>query len=102
MAGKTNFDYSSSNRRWIKLREKILRRDGYLCRECKRYGRLVEATTVHHVWPAEDYPESAYCEWNLLSLCDESHAKMHHRKTRKLTALGEHWRRKTSSPTLPP
>ena len=102
MAGKTSFDYSTSNRRWIKPREKILRREGYLCRECKRYGRLVEATTVHHVWPAEDYPENAYCEWNLLSLCDESHEKMHHRKTRKLTALGEHWRRKTSPPPPSP
>ena len=98
MAGKCKFDYSSSNGRWRSLREKALRRDGYLCQESRRYGRLVPATTVHHIWPAEDYPEFAYSEWNLVSLSDEAHERMHERRTRKLSPLGERWRRKTSPP----
>ena len=102
MTGRTSFDYSSSNRRWIRLRERILRRDGYLCQESRRHGKHVEATTVHHIWPAEDFPEFAYCEWNLVSLCDEAHERMHQRKSRKLSPLGERWRRKTSPPLSVP
>ena len=98
MAGRCKFDYSSSNRRWQALRAQALRRDGYLCCEAKRYGKHVEATHVHHVWPAEDYPEFAYCLWNLVSLSENAHDKMHDRKTRKLTPLGERWRRKTIPP----
>ena len=47
------------SRRWRRMRLVVLRRDGYRCRESARYGKRVEATTVHHVWPAEDYPEYA-------------------------------------------
>ncbi len=46
--------------------------DGYRCRESARYGKRVEATTVHHVWPAEDYPEYAWELWNLISLSESS------------------------------
>ena len=99
---KSSFDYSSANKRWQRLRMRVLRRDRFLCRESARYGKLVEATHVHHVWPAEDYPEFAWCEWNLISLSSDAHDRMHDRKTRKLTPLGESWRRRTSPPTSPP
>lgn len=85
-------------RRWKKKQTRILRRDGYLCQESKRYGVKAEATTVHHVWPLEDYPEYAYEDWNLVSLCGEKHNQMHDRNTRQLTALGEQWRRRRSPP----
>lgn len=84
--------------RWRRLRAAVLRRDGYLCREALRYGRRVEATTVHHVWPAEDYPEYAWSAWNLVSLSDDAHNAMHDRLTHRLTPLGESWRRRTSPP----
>ena len=93
------FDYSPKNKRWQHLRKQALRRDGYMCQESKRYGRMVEAQMVHHIWPAEDYPEYAYCLWNLVSLSLEAHDKMHERITRKLTPLGERWRRKTIPPS---
>ena len=48
-------DYKS--KRWRRKRMRILRRDGFRCRECGRYGLAVDATTVHHAWPAEDFPE---------------------------------------------
>ena len=37
------------NTKWKGKRERILKRDEYLFRECKRYGKSVAATTVHHV-----------------------------------------------------
>ena len=51
--------YKSS--RWLKKRAKILRRDGYQCVECKKYGRLREAKIVHHIKELQDYPELALC-----------------------------------------
>lgn len=93
-------DYKS--RRWKRLREKILRRDQYLCRESRRYGRMVEATTAHHVWPVEQYPEYQWCEWNLIALSSEEHNAMHDRDMGELTEKGEYWRRKITPPPPPP
>ena len=95
MAG---FDYSRANKRWWRLRELALRRDGCRCREAARYGKSVEAQVVHHIWPAEDYPEYAYCLWNLVSLSVSAHDEMHDRKTRKLTAKGLAWKNRTPPP----
>ena len=81
-----NFFYKS--KRWEKKREKILRRDGYMCQEAKRYGKAVEATTVHHAWPLEEYPEYAWADWNLVSLSAKAHDEMHDRRTGKLTGKG--------------
>ena len=49
-------------RRWKRKREAILRRDGYLCQECKRYGRKrnghpVPAEVVHHIQHYDEHPE---------------------------------------------
>ena len=95
------FDYSSSNRRWQRLRKRILARDGYMCREAARYGRLIPADVVHHIWPAEDYPQYAYCTWNLISLSRESHNAMHDRVTDALTPLGISWKNRTPHPRKP-
>lgn len=88
------------SKRWRRLRRCILRRDGYRCREWARYGKAVEATTVHHVWPAEEYPEYAWAPWNLVSLSGDRHDAMHDRRTGRLTELGEAWRRRIAPPTL--
>jgi len=40
--------------RWHTLRDKILRRDKFLCVECVRYGKHTQATTVHHVKERDD------------------------------------------------
>ncbi len=93
------FDYSSKNRRWQALRLRILRRDRYRCCECRRYGRVTDANTAHHIWPVEDFPEYAFAAWNLVSLCQHCHDAMHDRNTRKLTPLGERWRRSTPPPS---
>lgn len=74
----------------------------YRCREWARYGKAVEATTVHHVWPAEEYPEYAWAPWNLVSLSGDRHDAMHDRRTGRLTELGEAWRRRIAPPPSEP
>lgn len=66
----------------------MLRRDGYMCQESKRYGKQVPATTVHHIFPASQYPEYQWCEWNLISLSARAHDLMHDRATNELTEKG--------------
>lgn len=80
-------DYTS--RRWLKLRERILKRDNYICQYHKRYGRLVQANTVHHIYPAELFPEYEWCEWNLISLSKDAHNMMHDRDSHELTEEGK-------------
>lgn len=71
--------------KWKHKRLAVLRRDGYLCQNCKRYGRLTPATTVHHIQHLEDRPDLALDAKNLISLCAACHDKAHPEKggTRK-------------------
>lgn len=80
--------------KWMKLREKILMRDEYSCRECKRYGKRSSAKVVHHVYPAEKYPYLFYNPNNLISLCNSCHNKMHDRWTDQITNLGKIWQKR--------
>lgn len=75
------FDYSSS--KWKRKRESVLRRDGYKCQRCKRYGMNVEATTVHHIKHVDEYPDLAWDDNNMISLCAACHDKAHPEKGRK-------------------
>ena len=79
------------SKRWKEKREKILRRDEYLCRECKRYGKATPATTVHHILPLEQRPDLKLNSQNLISLCNECHNQMHDRNTNELTEKGLQW-----------
>lgn len=79
-------DYNSP--RWLAKRKHIMLRDQYWCRECKRYGRGREATTVHHIIPVEYFPEYGFTDWNLISLCSECHNEMHDRDSHRLTDKG--------------
>lgn len=74
--------------RWKNLRSKILRRDKYICQYFKRFGKTVEAEHVHHIYPAEIFPEYFYCEWNLISLSAKAHNMMHVRGSHELTEEG--------------
>jgi 5-methylcytosine-specific restriction endonuclease McrA len=74
--------------KWLKKRIKILKRDNYECSECKRYGRITPATIVHHIKPAEEYPEFRYDSKNLYSCCAKCHNSFHDRNTNKLTSKG--------------
>ena len=74
--------------RWERKRAKILRRDSYMCQISKRYGKLVQANTVHHIFPREDYPEYEWCDWNLISVSNEVHNRLHDRISGELTEEG--------------
>lgn len=80
------FDYGGN--RWKKKRKHILRLDGYKCRVAAMYGRTEEATIVHHIYPAEYYPEYAWCDWNLISVSMSNHNKLENRTTKELTEMG--------------
>ena len=79
------------NKKWLHKREHILRRDGYKCQEAKQYGQHEEATTVHHIYPREEYPELSYTDWNLISVSDKRHDTFHDRTTGNLTERGVYW-----------
>ena len=72
------FDYKSG--KWKRKRRSILKRDKYLCRECKKYGRRRDAQTVHHIKTVELFPELAFVDSNLISLCNACHNKAHPEK----------------------
>lgn len=65
------------HKRW---RELVLRRAGYLCEECARYGRRTEATVAHHIKHADEYPELRYVVSNGRALCAACHNKEHPEK----------------------
>lgn len=81
--------------RWRKLRKKILKRDKYMCQISKRYGKRVDAVTVHHIYPRSHYPQWQWCSWNLISVSKEAHNRLHDRLTDELTAEGEALKKRT-------
>jgi 5-methylcytosine-specific restriction endonuclease McrA len=84
--------------KWKHKREIILKRDEYLCQECKRYGKTTQATTVHHIipltWCLIYNIALALADINLISLCEKCHNKMHDRDSDKLTSFGLAWVKK--------
>lgn len=77
-----NDDFYGSTK-WKRKRKAILKRDKYQCQLCKRYGRIREATMVHHKIEVEDDPSLALVDSNLVSLCKQCHEKMHPEKASK-------------------
>lgn len=65
--------------RWKAKRNHILRRDKYKDKIEARYGRAVEATIVHHIYPSDEYPQYAWEDWNLISVNPSTHQKLHNR-----------------------
>jgi len=57
------------SRQWKALRLIALRRDGFLCVECRAPGRL----EVDHIKPVRTAPELAFELSNLQSLCARCH-----------------------------
>ena len=83
------------SKRWIEMAGRAMKRDGYKCQLSSRYGRNVPAEVVHHIYPVDEYPEYAYCMWNLISLSRAAHNKLHDRKTGELTEEGRALMRRT-------
>ena len=79
------------SRPWLRKRTIIFKRDGYVCKECSRYGKTTVATMVHHIFPLETYYELRLANDNLISLCNKCHEVMHDRVTNEITARGKTW-----------
>lgn len=86
-------DYSSA--KWKKKRASILRLDGYKDVVAGWYGRTAEAQMVHHIYPAEDYPEYQWADWNLISVSYSTHKKLENHMTGGLTEMGRQLMRTT-------
>ena len=82
--------------KWRKLRSKALRRDSYKSVLSARYGRSVQADTVHHILPVEIFPEYMWRLWNLASMTSGEHDRMHVRRSHQLTAEGMELARRTA------
>lgn len=80
---------------WERKREVILKRDDYKCRECGRYGKVIDANTVHHIIPLQERPDLKLNNNNLVSLCEEHHEKMHNKFNNQLSKLGQEWKERT-------
>lgn len=70
-----------NSREWIRCRDLVLKRDGYLCQECLKHQRLTPATIVHHIIHYRDDPTKALEMNNLVSVCAECHNKLHPEKS---------------------
>lgn len=90
---RTESEFYKSTK-WERKRQRILRRDGFNCQICKRYGKMRLASHVHHIYPLEEYPELAMQDWNLISLCNACHNRMHDRDTHLITAEGRQLQRR--------
>lgn len=57
--------------RWQKLRERILKRDGYLCQPCERAGRTTLAKEVDHILNKASGGDDS--DDNLQAICSTCH-----------------------------
>ena len=71
---------TARHKRW---RERVLRKDKYLCQECARYGKRTTATHAHHVKPRAERPDLACVVSNGRALCTSCHDKIEPRARRK-------------------
>lgn len=85
MGNESSFDYCSS--RWKRKRAAILRKQNYMCANCKKYGRMREAVEVHHIKHVDEYPELAFDDANLVGLCKLCHLKQHPERGKHLSQL---------------
>lgn len=83
-----------NSKAWKDMRESILKRDLYLCRECKAFGKRTEATEVHHVFTLATRPDLKLNPNNLISLCRDCHLSHHNHLNSDLSALGKKTQRR--------
>ena len=74
------------SRQWQQVRDLAVQRAGGLCERCAKEGKLTPAAVVHHVIPITPEnisdPKITMNLDNLMALCVDCHAAMHHEKAR--------------------
>ena len=76
------------NPRWEAVRNRALRRDGYMDKVLYRYGKMKQAEVVHHIFPRENFPQYEYELWNLISVTRRTHNELHDRDSHRLSKKG--------------
>lgn len=102
MLDKHNNKARYKKQKWRDLRERVLRRDEYMCQECKRFGKTEQAVIVHHIFESDKRPDLFYSTDNLVSLCKKCHENMHDRQTGELSQSGLRWQKKIKTLKTPP
>ena len=86
------------SKKWKEKRKHILLRDKWTDQVALRDGVKIEADTVHHILPREEYPQYEMCDWNMISVSQDTHKKrLHEKYTGKLTKLGKSLMYETAS-----
>ena len=57
---------------------------------------MIQADTVHHIFPRDEFPAFEWMPWNLIALSAKEHDRMHDRKTQELTDAGLELLRRTA------
>ena len=82
-----------SSKAWQKLRDEVKRRDGMLCVDCLKEGRITPAEEVHHIIELTpeniNDPSIALNANNLVSLCKECHHKRHGSRRKRRYSVDE-------------
>ena len=72
---------------WQKTRELCIHRAGGLCERCLKEGLITPAVVVHHIKPITpeniNDPNITLNQDNLMALCVDCHAKIHHPNQRR-------------------
>lgn len=84
------------SKKWERIRRAVLARDGYRCQVAARYGKNIEANTVHHIFPRDEYPQYQWQGWNLIAVSHEAHENMHERNGGALTEEGRRLMERTA------
>lgn len=71
--GRTKSNPKYRTARWMRLSEKIVKRDNYECQLCSSSKAKID---VHHIYSAYDYPELFWEETNLITLCRRCHIEV--------------------------
>lgn len=80
-----------NSKAWKQKQKHILLRDKWMDQVALREDIRIEADTVHHILPREEYPQYQLCDWNLISVNGRlTHKKrLHEKYSGKLTKLGK-------------
>lgn len=78
---------------WRRVRDAVLRRDGYRDVWLARYGRMMPAEIVHHVFLLEDRPDLRFNPHNLASVSRDTHRHILHAPDGSLTEAGRELQR---------
>lgn len=85
-----------NTKRWKRKSLQIRRVDRYMDMVALRFwNKRIEGTMVHHIYPADEYPEYAFCDWNLITVSRRTHEMLEDRQKGTLTALGMELQRRT-------